>query len=115
MATAKNVKPTPAGKYPLGHAKEAKDASTWSYRFPQSTGTAKDIGVYAQPGPNTQSADIQYATNPNTLKADEHTPGGMPAMRVSISNNTRGPKEDGINMRGYGAATKGIKSRGPMA
>lgn len=25
------------------------------------------------------------------------------------------PKTDGITMRGYGAATKGIKSRGPMA
>ena len=115
MATNKSVKPTKADKYPLGHAKEAKDASTWSYKFPESTGTAKDIGVYAQPAPNTMSADIGYQTNPNTLKADEHTPGGMPAMRVSISNNTRGPKEDGITMRGYGAATKGIKSRGPMA
>ena len=109
------VKPTPAGKYPLGNAKENKDASDYSYKFPQSSGTDKDIGVYAQPAPNTQSADIGYKTDPNTLKANEHTPGGMPAMRVSISNNTRGPKEDGITMRGYGAATKGIKSRGPMA
>lgn len=25
------------------------------------------------------------------------------------------PKTDGVTMRGYGAATKGIKSRGPMA
>ena len=24
-------------------------------------------------------------------------------------------KKDGVTMRGYGAATKGIKSRGPMA
>jgi hypothetical protein len=29
--------------------------------------------------------------------------------------NTKEPKTDGITMRGYGAATKGIKSRGPMA
>lgn len=115
MATNKSVKATPAGKYPLGHAKEAKDASTWSYKFPQSTGTAKDIGVYAQPGPNTMSADIQYATDPNTMSSAESTPGGMPARTVSIGNKTRGPKEDGITMRGYGAATKGIKSRGPMA
>ena len=35
MATNKSVKPTPAGSYPLGHAKEAKDASTWTYKFPQ--------------------------------------------------------------------------------
>ena len=115
MATNKSVKPTPAGKYPLGHAKEAKDASTWTYKYPESTGTDRDIGVYAQPGPNTMNADIGYKTDPNKIKADEHTPGGMPAMRVSISNNTREPKTEGVTMRGYGAATKGIKSRGPMA
>jgi hypothetical protein len=115
MATNKTVKTAPAGKYPLGHAKEAKDASTWSYKFPQSTGTSKDIGVYAQPGPNTMSGDIEYKTDPNTMKASEHTPGGMPSMDVSIGNKTRGPKTEGITMRGYGAATKGIKSRGPMA
>ena len=115
MATNKTVKATPAGKDPLGHAKEAKDASVWTYKFPQSSGTESDIGVYAQPGPNTMSADIQYATDPDTMKANESTPGGMPARTVSIGNKTRGPKEDGITMRGYGAATKGIKSRGPMA
>jgi hypothetical protein len=115
MATNKTVKATPAGKLPLGHAKEAKDASTWTYKFPQSTGTDRDIGVYAQPKPNDKSADIQYATNPNTMRADEHTPGGMPAMTVSIGNKTRGPKTEGVDMRGYGAATKGIKSRGPLA
>jgi hypothetical protein len=104
-----------AGSYPLGHAKEAKDASTWSYRFPQSTGTDRDIGVYAQPGPNTLDGNIQYQTDPNSMPANESTPGGMPARRVSIGNNTRGPKTEGITMRGYGAATKGIKSRGPMA
>lgn len=115
MATAKNVKPTPAGKYPLGHAKEAKDASTWSYKFPESTGTDKDIGVYAQPGPNTQNADIGYKTDPNSMSADESTPGGMPARRVSIGNMTRGSKTDGVKQRGAGAATKGFTSRGPLA
>lgn len=29
--------------------------------------------------------------------------------------NFKGEKTDGITMRGHGAATKGIKSRGPMA
>ena len=113
MAIAKKVKVTPAGKYPLGNAKEAKDASTWSYKYP--TGGGNDIGVYAQPAPNTQDGNIQYKTDPNTMKADESTPGGMPSRSVSIGNKTREPKTEGITMRGYGAATKGIKSRGPMA
>jgi hypothetical protein len=115
MTVEKKVKIKPTEKYPLGHAKENKDASNWSYKFPESTGTAKDIGVYAQPGPNTQNADIGYKTDPNSMTANESTPGGMPARRVSGGNITRGPKTEGITMRGYGAATKGIKSRGPMA
>ena len=115
MTKAKSQPNMPSEKYPLGNAKEAKDASTWSYKFPKSSGTSKDIGVYAQPGPNTQNADIGYATDPNSMSANEGTPGGMPARRVSGGNITRGPKTEGITMRGYGAATKGIKSRGPMA
>jgi len=49
------------------------------------------------------------------MTASESTPGGMPARNVSIGNKTRGPKTEGITMRGHGAAIKGIKSRGPMA
>jgi hypothetical protein len=115
MSKAKSQPNMPAEKYPLGHAKEAKDASTWSYKFPTSTGTAKDIGVYAQPGVNTHPGGTEYMTDPNSMSANESTPGGMPARRVSGGNITRGPKTEGITMRGYGAATKGIKSRGPMA
>lgn len=115
MAKNDFAKPMPAEKYPLGHAKENKDASTWSYKFPKSSGTAKDIGVYSQPQVNTHPGGTEYATDPNSMNANESTPGGMPARRVSIGNMTRGPKTEGITMRGYGAATKGIKSRGPMA
>jgi hypothetical protein len=82
----------------------------------------KEVGSgadYAQPHTMSGSTHVDlgvcYSTDPNTLKADEHTPGGMPAMRVSIGNNTRGPKTTGIEMRGAGAATKGRMSRGPMA
>ena len=64
---------------------------------------------------NPNSGDIEYKTDPNTMSSAESTPGGMPARTVSIGNKTRGPKTEGITMRGYGAATKGIKSRGPMA
>lgn len=41
----------------------------------------------------------------NTAKPGEQIDTGYPQTDV---------KEDGITMRGYGAATKGIKSRGPM-
>ena len=82
----------------------------------------KEVGSgadYAKP--HTMSGDtnvdlgVCYATDPNTLKSNEHTPGGMPSMTVSIGNKTRGPKTDGIEMRGAGAATKGRMCRGPMA
>lgn len=83
----------------------------------------KEVGSaeqYAKPHDSkgreiTSGAGVLYETDPNTLKADEHTPGGMPAMTVSIGNKTREPKSTGIEMRGAGAATKGRVSRGPMA
>jgi hypothetical protein len=87
---AKNIKP--ASEYAKPHKMSGKTIGT----------SDVDLGVC-------------YATDPNTLKADEHTPGGMPAMTVSIGNKTRGPKEDGIEVRGSGAATKGRMARGPMA
>jgi hypothetical protein len=60
------------------------------------------------------NADIHYSEDPNKLKAQQIGKGtGTP--RVSAGDPTRSPKTEGITMRGYGAATKGIKSRGPMA
>lgn len=62
------------------------------------------------------NASINYATDPNTMNAMESTPGGMPARRVSGGNPGRNAvKADGIKIRGTGAATKGVKARGPMA
>jgi hypothetical protein len=114
MAINKTPKTTPAGKFPLGHATENKPASAYTgFKYPEG-GSKNDTGIYKQPMPNPNSSDIQYATNPNTMSAAESTP-GMPARTVGIGNKTRGVKTDGITMRGYGAATKGIKSRGPMA
>ena len=54
------------------------------------------------------------AKDPNTFRADEVTPATVP-MRVSIGNRDRGPKTDGIEIRGSGAATKGRMARGPLA
>ena len=71
------------------------------------------MAEYKQPvkAPN---ADIHFSEDPNTLKAqDIGKASGTP--RVSAGNPTKATKTDGITMRGYGAATKGIKSRGPMA
>jgi hypothetical protein len=57
-----------------------------------------------------------FRPDPNTLAANKTVPGGsIPARRVSLGDRIREPKTDGIDMRGYGAAERGIKSRGPMA
>ena len=63
------------------------------------------------------NADINYETDPNTMMAQESTPGGMPARRVSTGNpaSTQMNKHGETQIRGCGAATKGTKARGPMA
>lgn len=63
-----------------------------TFKFP-GWDTANPIGKYKQPEMNTAKPGNQEDT-------------GYPQTDV---------KEDGITMRGYGAATKGVKSRGPMA
>lgn len=84
----------------------------------------KEVGsaeVYAQPhdmsGKAVRIQDAgKYKTDPNSMPAIESTPGGMPARRVSMGNPARDDvKTSGIKMRGAGAATKGVMSRGPMA
>ena len=82
------VNPTPAGEYPLGHAKENKDASAYT-GFVYPAGGGDDINVYKQPLIN----DLPTGSN------------GYPDT----------PKTEGIETRGNGAATKGRKARGPMA
>jgi hypothetical protein len=100
MAT--QIKPTSKNSSPMrtGHAKNNGPAEQY-----QKNGT----GVAAE-----RKATGHDMKDPNTMRADELVPGG-PAMTVSIGNKTRGPKTDGIEMRGAGAATKGRMSRGPMA
>ena len=98
------VKPTPAGKYPLGNAKENKDASSYSgFKYP--TGGGNDIGVYKQP-----------MTNPNPAGAVHSEGNSLDESRISVGNMTKSyPKENpyGVKeMRGYGAATKGRKISG---
>ena len=112
MAKNDFAKVSPAEKYPLGHAKENKDASAYTgFKYP--SGGGNDIGVYKQPMRNPESSDIGYKTDPNSMSGME-TRVNQPARTVSIGNtaaeniNPYGVKE----MRGYGAATKGRKISG---
>jgi len=80
----------------------------------------KPASEYAPPHtmadkPVNGQAAVHYETDPNTMKADESMPGGMPARRVSMGNITFEPKTTGLETRGNGAATKGRIARGPMA
>lgn len=57
-----------------------------------------------------------FRPDPNTLPANARDVGGdTPTRRVSLGDRTAEPKTTGIKMRGTGAATKGVMSRGPMA
>jgi hypothetical protein len=86
----------------------------------------KEVGsaeVYAEPhtmkGTAISAKEAMQAVSrkpdPNRLVAGDFKP-GKPTARVSLGDpDADDVKTDGITMRGYGAATKGIKSRGPMA
>ena len=81
----------------------------------------KEVGqasVYAEPhtmdGKKMKSNNAKQV-DPNAVSADSTTV-GMPAKRVSMGNPAAdNTKTSGIKMRGTGAATKGVMSRGPMA
>jgi hypothetical protein len=57
---------------------------------------------------------VSGGVDPNTRAAKDVTP-STEAMRVSIGSKSTETKTSGIKMRGTGAATKGVTSRGPMA
>jgi hypothetical protein len=103
MAT--QVKPTKKNSPAIHHGANRDNAPADVYAKPH-TMSGKNVPI--------QGAQ-EYKTDPNTMSSAESTPGGMPARRVSVGNITRGPKTDGIKIRGTGAATKGVMARGPMA
>jgi hypothetical protein len=80
----------------------------------------KEVGqadVYAEP--HSMSGGPMAKTkvqDPNTRTAKEMIPGTFGNMRVSAGDpaTTKVNKNGEITMRGVGAATKGIKCRGPM-
>ena len=105
MTKERKVPVSPAEDYPLGHAKENKDASAYTgFKYP--SGGGNDIGVYKQPMTNPNNSDITKRGN----QMDD-----LSISVAGVSKRQPADKTDGVNMRGYGAATKGIKSRGPMA
>lgn len=81
----------------------------------------KEIGdakVYAEPHTmdgKTMKSNKSKVVDPNTLVATSVNP-ATPAMRVSAGDPAaENIKTSGMKMRGTGAATKGVISRGPMA
>ena len=73
-----------------------------------------DAKVYAKP--HTMSGKVVKATD-NPGSGPDHSDANT--VNMSVGNINRRPqpatKTTGIKMRGAGAATKGVMSRGPMA
>jgi hypothetical protein len=93
MAKNDFPKVTPATSYPLGHAKENKDASVYAKN---GTSVANSKAAVTKSGSWIDNTNISLAAGSKGNYAPD---------------NKYGEK----TMRGYGAATKGIKTRGPMA
>ena len=110
MTTEKKVPVTKAGKYPLGHAKEAKDASAYT-GFTYPSGGGNDMGIYKQPMMNPNGDEKDAITKPGKWDNESNISLAAGSKGNYAPDNKYGEK----TMRGYGAATKGIKTRGPMA
>ena len=92
MAKNDFPKPMPAGRYPLGHAKENKAAE-----------------VYAKNGTSVADAKAAVVKEGNCLDKFNMSVGGISKGNYKPEN----PYGTGV-MRGYGAATKGRKISGKM-
>jgi hypothetical protein len=92
MAKNDFPKVTPATSYLLGHAKENKDASAYDQN---GTSVADSKAAVTKTGSWIDNVNISVAAGSKGNYSPE---------------NKYGEK----TMRGYGAATKGIKTRGPM-
>jgi hypothetical protein len=99
-----------AESYPLGHAKENKDASAYTgFKYP--SGGSNDIGMYKQPMANPNGTERASVTKSGNGVSEVNMSVSGISKGNYVSDNRNGEK----TMRGYGAATKGIKTRGPMA
>jgi len=87
----------------------------------------KEVGpasTYAEPhtmaGKTLSDADLKRAVSMDSysnskIRNAASVNSKSPSMTVSIGANTKENMNGEITMRGFGAATKGIKCRGPMA
>ena len=76
----------------------------------------KEVGpasVYAEPH-TMKGAKVTASMNPGKEMPYNMVPNWHPTSGVAMNPNTQ-VKTSGIKMRGTGAATKGVMSRGPMA
>lgn len=109
MTTEKKVPVTKAGKYPLGHAKEAKDASAYT-GFAYPSGGGNDIGVYKQPMMNPNGDEREAITKTGNWTNEVNM-----SVAAGSKGNYKGTNPYGVGeMRGYGAAIKGRKISGKM-
>lgn len=73
----------------------------------------KPASVYAKPhtmsGKEVKVTDLKYTAGAKVM--DEMNP----SIAGLSKGNYQPEKTDGIKIRGTGAATKGVKARGPMA
>jgi len=92
-ATTKN-----SSSMPLGHAKENKDASVY-----KTNGASVEAGMAPM-----KAGEYAYTKSAKDANLKDPVPNG-------VSYGTSKEKTDGVKMRGFGAATKGTMSRGPMA
>jgi hypothetical protein len=104
MAKNDFTKPTLAESFPLGNAKENKDASAYTgFKYPEGGGD--DIGTYKQPENIAVDAKVhEQGQNVSSLNISA----GNTGKNAFTPENPYGVKE----MRGYGAATKGRKISG---
>jgi len=94
----------------LGHARDNGPASMYTgFKYPEGGGN--DIGIYKQPMPNPVAA-AKDVTNISGNPMDKFN---IVVGGTNKGNYTATNKNGEKTMRGYGAATKGIKTRGPMA
>jgi hypothetical protein len=74
----------------------------------------KPASAYAKP--HTMSGkEVKISDNPGGVPNKKHLKDANVAVANEHSNDYPGMKTSGIKMRGTGAATKGLMSRGPMA
>ena len=79
---------------------------------PIKTGTNRNNKPASAYVDRAKEATSQLAARPNKSKLDEYD---VTIGNISKSAGNEDVKTSGIKMRGTGAATKGLMSRGPMA